>query len=138
MRKALSRFHWAVLFKIDIVPIKDFVDVDRYSPHGATHTRKSNEIVSKIESLAFADGHYLAIGFGGGSCQDSLCGGGLCRALDSGRCRFPLKARPSMEAVGIDVYGLVTRVGWNIYPIYRSVNPELVPCALSAGIVFIH
>jgi hypothetical protein len=43
-----------------------------------------------------------------------------------------------MEAVGIDVYGLVTRVGWEIYPIYRSVNPAEVPRALSVGIVFVH
>jgi hypothetical protein len=43
-----------------------------------------------------------------------------------------------MEAVGIDVYELVTRVGWEIYPIGRSVIPENVPRALSVGIVFIH
>jgi hypothetical protein len=43
-----------------------------------------------------------------------------------------------MEAAGMDVYGLVTRAGWEIYPIFRSVNPAEVPRALSVGIVFIH
>jgi hypothetical protein len=43
-----------------------------------------------------------------------------------------------MEAVGIDVYGLVTRVGWDIYPINRSVIAKNVTRALSVGIIFIH
>jgi hypothetical protein len=42
-----------------------------------------------------------------------------------------------MEAMGIDVFGLVTKAGWEIYPIYNGVNPDLVPCAWSVGIVFI-
>ena len=58
--------------------------------------------------------------------------------LDSGRGRFVLIARPSMEAVGIDVCGLVTKVGWEIYPIYNRVDPKLVPSAISVGIVFIN
>ena len=138
MRKAFSCFRWAVLFKSDVVPIEDYVDIARYLPHGAKHARKTNEIVAKIEALAFADGYFLAVGFGCGSCRSTLCGGRLCQVLDSGQCRFLLRARPSMEAVGIDVFGLVSRVGWKIYPIYRSVNPELVPCASSVGLVFVH
>ena len=138
MRKALNRFHWAVLFKSDVIPVEDFTDVGRVVPHGVKHERKTFEITAKIERLAFADGHYLAMGFSCGSCRDVLCGSGLCQVLDSGRCRFSLKARPSMEAVGIDVYGLVTKVGWKIYPVYRGVNLELVPCAMSVGLVFIH
>jgi hypothetical protein len=43
-----------------------------------------------------------------------------------------------MEGVGIDVCDLVAKVNWKIYPIYRSVDPDLVPCAISVGIVFIH
>jgi hypothetical protein len=43
-----------------------------------------------------------------------------------------------MEGLGIDVYGLVTKVGWDIYPIYRTVNPKEVPRALAVGIVFIY
>lgn len=137
MRKAFSRFDWAVLFAIDS-PVEDFADINRYYPHGRDYQRKAGEIVAKIEALAFADGYYLAVGFGAGGCRDTLCNGGLCYMLDSGRCPNILRARPSMEAVGIDVYGLVTKVGWEIYPIYNGVDPKLVPCASSVGIVFIH
>lgn len=138
MRQAFSRFSWAVVFRNNVVPVEDYADITRFSPRGAKHGKKSSEIAGKIETLAFADGYYLAMGFSCGSCRDSLCGSMLCQVLDSGRCRFPYKARPSMEAVGIDVYGLVTKVGWEIYPIYNGVDPKLVPCASSIGIVFIH
>jgi hypothetical protein len=40
--------------------------------------------------------------------------------------------------VGIDVFGLAAKVGWKIYPIYRSIDPEAVPCANTVGLVFIH
>lgn len=136
MRKAFSRFNWAILFKTD-VPVEDFADIKRYYPHGKEHQRKTNEIAAKIETLAFAGGYRFAMGLSTG-CRETLCDGGLCQKVDSGRCRYMLMARPSMEAVGIDVCDLVNKVGWNIYPIYRSVDPKSVPCAISVGITFVH
>jgi predicted metal-binding protein len=138
MRKALSRYAHAILFALDIVPVEHF-SVRSIQRHGATDwTRKTFEIVGTLETLAFGTGYYLAMGFGQGSCRKALCGQNKCLVLEGGSCPYPLKSRPSMEAVGMDVYGLVTRVGWEIYPIYRSVNPEAVPRALSVGIVFVH
>jgi len=137
-RKAFGRFHWAVLLKKDIVPVADFADFARHTSHGLKKEIEFNEVTVRIETMAFADGYYFAMGFGLGNCRYSLCDGTVCAALDSGRCRFPFKARPSMEAVGIDVYGLVAKVGWEICPIYRSVNPALVPCASAVGLVFIY
>jgi len=138
MRKALSRYNWAILFKHDVVPVEDFSDITRYYPHGEKHQRKTMELAANIELLACADGYHFAMGFGAGSCVDSLCGGKLCKMLDSGRCPYILRARPSMEAVGIDVFDLVNTVGWPIYPCYSSVDPKSVPSAISVGIVFIH
>lgn len=138
MRKALSRFRWAVLFRIKVVPVEHYADIAIHAGPGVKHDRQTLEIAARIESLAFADGYYFAMSFGCGSCRDALCGSGVCQALDSGRCRFPLKARPSIESAGMDVYGLLAKVGWDIYPIYRTVNPELVPCANSVGLVFVY
>jgi len=137
MRKALGQFKWALLFRID-VPVEDFADFKRYYPHGQQYQRKTDEIAAKIESMAFADGYRFAMGFGAGGCRDTLCNGGLCQQLDSGRCRHVLRARPSMEAVSIDVSDLANKVGWEIYPVCRSLAPDLVPSAISVGIVFIH
>ena len=137
MRKALSRFNWAILFKNDVPP-EDAADISRYYPHGREHQRKTDEIAAKLETLAFADGYRFALGLGAGGCRDTLCNGGLCQMLDSGRCPHILMARPSMEGVGIDVVALVNRVGWTIYPIYRTMDPSVVPCGISVGVVFIH
>jgi predicted metal-binding protein len=137
MRKALSRYHHALLFALEIIPVEHF-SVRSIERQAATDwTRKCLEIVGTLETFVFGSGYYLALGFGQGSCRKALCGQNKCLVLDGGSCPYPLKARPSMEAVGIDVYGLVTRAGWEIYPIYRSVNPGEVPRALSVGIVFI-
>jgi predicted metal-binding protein len=96
------------------------------------------EIVCKLESAAFYDGHYLAVGFCAGSCFSSICDPNLgCQVLKGETCRFPLKARPSMEAVGIDVYGLIAASGWEVYPFGCSANPKDIPVANLAGLVLI-
>ena len=136
MRKAFKRFNWAVLFETDVL-VEDFADIARYYPHGQRHQRQTDEIAGKVETMAFADGYQFAMGFGAGGCRDTFCNGGLCHMLDSGRCPHILRSRPSMEGIGIDVFALVNRVGWKIFPIYRSVDPNLVPSAISVGIVFI-
>jgi hypothetical protein len=44
-----------------------------------------------------------------------------------------------MEALGIDVFGLVNRVGWSIYPVAnQEPEPGAIPCGTSVGLVFIH
>jgi len=57
-------------------------------------------LVNSVETEAFKQGFYLAAGLTGGEC--SLCG--ECVTVQSGKpCRHPFEARPSMEAMGIDV-----------------------------------
>lgn len=78
--------------------------------HGDDHTDVTRIAVT-IEREAFLDGWYKALALGSGPCR--LCG--RC-ALESGKraCRHPDKARPSMEACGIDVYRTARN---NVYPI---------------------
>lgn len=140
VRRALSRFSWAILLKCDVEPIEE------YAPgRGATKAeqrrtlsfhQKSGEVVYELERQAYKDGYHLAMGFGGGSCKDYLCKGVICQFLDSGRCRFPHRARPAMEAVGIDVLDLIHKVGWEAYALLDDLS--LVPCAITVGIVFIY
>jgi predicted metal-binding protein len=138
MRKAISRYTWALLFALDVIPPEEFADRSIEREAVLKWTRKCFEITSRIETLAFGRGYYLAMGFGQGSCLKILCGQERCLVLGGGKCPYPLQSRPSMESSGIDVYRLATRVGWEIYPIYRSVDPKAVPRALSVGIVFIY
>lgn len=138
MREIIRKYEYAILMKNDVLPVEDFVDNEKWHKAHMAHQGKTHRIVSGVEALAFNDGYYFAAGFAAGGCKTTLCAGRICQFLDSGRCRFPLKARPSMEAVGIDVYCLVSKVGWEIYPIaHKDVEPESIPCAISVGIVFI-
>lgn len=137
VRKALSRYSRALLFALEVVPTEEFSDRSIQREAGAKWARKGMEIAARIETLALASGYYLAMGLGSGSCKRALCGQEKCLMLEGGKCAYPLKARPSMEAMGIDVFGLAAKVGWDIYPIYRSVDPAAVPRAISVGIVFI-
>lgn len=139
IRKVIGKYKYALLIKHDVEPIEDFADPRLWHEGHIDHYAKTMEIVGRLEALAFNDGYYLALGFAAGTCKIALCRGQLCKFLDSGRCRFPLKARPSMEAVGMDVYDIAAKAGWDVYPIgHEEVDPKVVPCAISVGIVFIH
>lgn len=140
VRKALERYHYAILFKCDVGPIEDYVPGRGHSKEGQRRVlsfhEQSGKLVYELERQAYKDGYHLAMGFGGGSCKDYLCQGLLCQYLDSGRCRFPHRARPAMEAVGIDVLDLVNKVGWEAYALVDDLNT--VPCAITVGIVFVY
>jgi len=140
MREALSRYSWAILFALDVLPVDHFADRSRpeLQELGFQWTKKSMEIAGRVETLAFASGYYLALGLCQFNCLKALCQRERCLVVDDDTCPFPLKARPSMEGVGIDVFRLVTKVGWGIYPIYKSIDPKVVPRALAVGIVFIY
>ena len=140
VRRALSRFSWAILFKCNVEPIEEYAPAGRGASKAerlrtlAFH-QQSGQVVCALERQAYKDGYHLAMGFGGGSCKDYLCKGMICQFLDSGRCRFPHRARPAMEAVGIDVIALINEAGWGAYALLGDLS--LVPCAVTVGIVFI-
>ncbi len=62
--------------------------------HDETHPTK---IVIQLEREIFLSGFPKALGLGAGPCL-------LCRTCEPGVCRKPARARPSMEACGIDVF----------------------------------
>ena len=139
VRRALSRFSWAILFKCDVEPMEDYVPGRGTTREEKRRTlsfhQKSGEVVYALERQAYKDGYHLAVGFGGGSCKDYLCQGMICQFLDSGRCRFSHRARPAMEAMGIDVIALINKVGWEAYALLDDLS--VVPCAITVGIVFV-
>lgn len=137
LRELLKKYHWAVLFTLDVAPTVIVRDRATIKERVAAY-QQIYKMVSEVESLAFYDGHYLAFGFGAGSCRHTFCGQQeTCQAMEGKRCRFSLISRPSMEAVGIDVYQLVARQGWDIYPIGSGAKPADMPKGVLAGIVIV-
>lgn len=74
-------------------------------PGGQFHDR-----LLALERHCFLEGHYKALAFGAGPCP-------VCQDCDVTKpCRFPGKARPALEACGVDVFETVRRAGWNLEP----------------------
>ena len=144
MRQALSKYSWAVLYKVDIQPLEEYIPAKRGAPTRNpdktwSYHDKISEITGTIEGMAFREGYHLAMGFSGGSCKATFCRGMFCRVLDSGICPNFLRARPSMEGVGIDVISLALKLGWDVYPVcYVETDPASIPRAVSIGIVLVH
>jgi predicted metal-binding protein len=137
LRDHLANFQWAVFFTKDVAPEVIVRDRETIKERVAVY-KDIYTIVSELESMAFYDGHYFAFGFGAGSCRHTFCGQEkTCLAMQGERCRFSLIARPSMEAVGIDVYRMVAAAGWDIYPIGSGAKPAMIPKGTLAGIVIV-
>jgi predicted metal-binding protein len=124
-RDVLSKFDWAILIQIE-APITPKMKKEIQETNDVAGLYKSNkfmdiykkvfdpakskvfEIVNKIEAKASMLGYPFATGFKAGSCN--LCP--ECVVLDSKRtCRHPYRSRPSMEAVGIDVFKTAENAG---------------------------
>ncbi len=136
-KQVLKQYRGAVFFIKKVAP-------GVIARHQATAKELAGEfqevfkIVSQLESLAFYDGHYLAFGLAAGSCRHTFCWQQEnCQALEGKRCRFSLLARPSMEAVGIDVYKMVAAQGWDIQPVGTGAQAENMDHGVLAGIVIV-
>lgn len=122
-KEILGCYHQTILIKVDVpfvnqadsfetkegrqsqLPCKEYED-----PLKAGKT-KLYEIVGKLEASCLEKGYYLAAGLVAGSC--TLCD--ECVGIGSGLpCRHPYQARPSMEAMGIDVMATVERAGLHL------------------------
>ncbi len=105
-RRALRRYEEAVVIQVggEIAGGEENLPTpDVFAPAGRLH-----ELVNLGEREAFRKGFRFAAGLIGGCCR--LCE--VCVAAEGGtHCRFPFRARPSMEALGIDVAATLAQAG---------------------------
>jgi len=113
-REALNKYSKGLL--IQLHTSRDQLDsMSERSLKKAIYARANelHEIVNVVEKAAQELGFTFAAGFIGGACK--LCD--PCVGVKSGApCKHPFKARPSMEAVGIDVHLTAERVGLGFSP----------------------
>ena len=76
-------------------------------------------LLIRLERQAFLDGYYKALALGAGPCE-------LCKSChpEESDCRHPEKARPAMEACGIDVYQTARNNGMPIEVVTRSTSRQ--------------
>ena len=124
-KEILNKYDWAILIQIeapitaamrneiqqaddvaDLYESKKFIEI--YEEIFGSVKLKLHNIVNKIEAKASNLGYRFATGFKAGSCK--LCP--KCIIHDSKTiCRHPYRSRPSMEAVGIDVFKSAENAG---------------------------
>jgi len=139
VRRVVNNFRYAIFIMLK-VPSKELAGPEaREKRLSVPSAIKNYEIVARIEAEAFYDGYHLALAFAGGSCKNTFCPNTECSALVPGQsCKhFPM-ARSSMEAVGMDAFIMAAKVGWDIYPIGRSLPPSEVPHGTKLGLVLIY
>jgi len=73
---------------------------------GANNRRVTGSMVA-LEREVFLRGYHKALGLGAGPCN-------LCTSCPEKGCKHPDKARPSMEACGIDVFSTARNNGYPI------------------------
>ena len=64
-------------------------------------------LVAKLERKVFLSGYHKAFGMGSGPCR-------YCSECNFRECTYPEKARPAMEACGIDVFKTARKNGFHI------------------------
>jgi len=124
-KEVLARYSRAILIQIEaLIPVEMKEEIRRAEDVAALYKSerflesyktsfnpikfKLHRIVHKVEAQAFALGYRFAVGFIAGSCK--LCT--ECVAINSPEhCRHPFRARPSMEAMGIDVFKTAENAG---------------------------
>ncbi len=149
MREIVNSYQHAILVTI-YPPIKNHIFPDiLLGVQGDVNLL--NQMVSMIEAEATYLGYYLAMGFKGGPCVG--CGFfspeyfkemmqqkkiPQCPVLDNQMCRQYLRARPSLEACGVDVFATAVKCGEKPPFVINPEHPkESVPYVVWHGIVLI-
>lgn len=94
--------------------------------HRKKELREFFDALITLEGEMFKDGFYKAFVFLAGPCN--LCQ--ECGKLKCASCLFPAKARPSMEACGIDVYQTARNNDYPIRPLHEKSETQNDYCLL--------
>lgn len=135
-QRVLKAFSSALVFRMPVAPDVVVRDPEKRKDLQAIR-RRLYKLIAEVEGAAFHDGHYFATGFASGSCKSALCTDRDCAVLAGQKCRHDQKARPAMEAVGIDCFLLAARLGWDIYPIGGATKAEQIPAAHLMSLILI-
>lgn len=118
MREVLDQYTRVILFH-------------RVSAHEAGQsrikaTRRFLDELVTLEGEMFKDGYYKALVLLEGPCH--LCE--TCEKLKGAPCRFRDRARPAMEACGIDVYQTARNNGFPIQPLRDKTETQNLYCLM--------
>ncbi len=115
-RAVIDSYHRAILFHVE----------SPRTPDRGKRFKEFNEMLSDLEGEMFKDGYYKALVILDGPCR--ICK--QCAKLEGVPCSFGLRARPSMEACGIDVFQTARNNGFFIVPLREKTETQNVYCLM--------
>jgi len=121
MRRTIGEYRHAILVRIQVVGIAGSTpDLAR----DRVHERKKDlqKIVYELERKAFLSGYYKTFAMASSPChfcaecvaEEKLQKGETLSANDALSCRHKDLMRPSLEAVGVDVFQTTRNAGYNL------------------------
>jgi predicted metal-binding protein len=109
-RRVLDAYRRAILFHIRTVP----------APDRSKRLKRFRDMLIDLEGELFKDGYYKAFVFLAGPCR--LCR--ECGKVTGAPCPDRDRARPSMEACGIDVFQTARNNRFTIEPLRDEAEPR--------------
>lgn len=115
-RAILDSYHRAILFHVEAP----------HAPDRGKRIEKCYQRLVGLEGEMFKDGYYKVFLFLAGPCRSCK----ECARLKNEPCVFRDKARPSMEACGIDVYATARNNGFHIRPLRAKTETQNHYCLM--------
>ncbi|MCD8198998.1 MAG: DUF2284 domain-containing protein [Phascolarctobacterium sp.] len=103
MQQFLSEYAWGILIEYTVALSEE--DFKNYKKIDSRMGKDLLDILLTVEREAFFQNHYRSFALKAGRCT-------LCEKCNLVKCVNPTKARPSLEACGIDVFALANDNGF--------------------------
>jgi len=136
-RELLQKYSYGIFYRKKGIP-EHFcgLEADK-SNQWAKISRELQQTMANLEASAFYKGFYFALALGGGRCR--ICSlEGKCEGLENRACIQPFMSRPSMEAIGIDVYSTLRGLNWEFSVIGKKTDPKDVETAGYCGLLLLY
>jgi predicted metal-binding protein len=109
VRRILSEYSKILIVKFDQSPISKKLGAEGFMKEFNKRQRRVNEATLNMERQLLRKGYYKAFALEPGICN-------RCKqcVTQQGKCRYPTEARPSPEALAIDMFSTVKNAGWDL------------------------
>jgi predicted metal-binding protein len=138
-KEFLHAYDWAIVYRVNIPKngLRYLTSPSRIEAMRSKELRHASGsmqryvygIGDKIERDAFYDGHYFVVNCHFGPCMNEHCEEFTdCQEMKVGHCRFPHKAKPSVEQTfAVDFLKLASQLGWEYYMLGPCAFPQDYP-----------
>jgi predicted metal-binding protein len=109
VRRILAEYSKILIVKFEQSSISKKLSAEGFMKEFNKRQRRVNEATLNVERQLLMKGYYKAFALEPGICN-------RCKqcVTQQGKCRHPTEARPSPEALAIDMFSTVKNAGWDL------------------------